>query len=201
MKTWMIISFNVVRCRALLSRSLRKNQPSHVMWMSYSPLLLLKKIKKNSWTHTEPRKRYCFSSAFRERDSRRSETRTNAFHPFFQPNTPPHPPGDTVLRRAPRSLGSALCLLVFRPLPPRLIHIETDTPKASYSTQDSHIVWSVKTDQHDHILYTSSTLSFPYRQSNSNPTLSVTVSVPIIWLKSHRMWNYAEEINQWLMAG
>ncbi len=31
----------------------------------------------------KPRKGYYFLSAFRERDSRRSETWTNAFHPFF----------------------------------------------------------------------------------------------------------------------
>ncbi len=68
--------------------------------MSYSFLLLL---KKTNWKRTETQKRYCFSSAFRESDSRRSETRTNAFHPFFQ-----QPPPPFFLRRAPRSLGSAL---------------------------------------------------------------------------------------------
>ncbi len=74
--------------------------------MSYS-LLFEKKKKKTSWKLTA--KRYCFSSAFRERDSRRSETRTNTFHPLLN-TTPPPPPraGGTVLRRAPRSLGSAL---------------------------------------------------------------------------------------------
>ncbi len=48
--------------------------------MSSSLLLLLKKKKKESLY--EPRKRYCFSSVFRERDSRHSETRTNVSHPF-----------------------------------------------------------------------------------------------------------------------
>ncbi len=70
--------------------------------MSYS---LLFKKKKKRVESVPSRGRDCFSSAFRERDSRRSETRTNAFHPFFHPNPPA---GDTVLRRAPRSLGSPL---------------------------------------------------------------------------------------------
>ncbi len=39
---------------------------------------ILLETKKTSLKHTLPRKRYCFSSAFRERDSRQSETRTNA---------------------------------------------------------------------------------------------------------------------------
>ncbi len=84
LKTWMIISF--------LSPSLRKHQSNDVTWMSYSLLL---ETKESSWKRTEPQKRYCFSSAFRERDSRRSETRTNALVTSIlspQPPAPPPPP-------------------------------------------------------------------------------------------------------------
>ncbi len=41
---------------------------------------LLLETKKTSWKHSEPRKRHCFSSAFRKCNSRLSETRTNVFH-------------------------------------------------------------------------------------------------------------------------
>ncbi len=41
MKTWMIISFNVVCCHTL-----SKNLPNHVTRMLYSLMLLLKKKKK-----------------------------------------------------------------------------------------------------------------------------------------------------------
>ncbi len=96
MKTWMINYFNVVRCHPLYAKS----QSNHVTWTSCSLL-----HEKNPKT-TKPRKRYCLSSAFRERDSRWSKTRTNAFHPYFQSS----PVGDTVLHRAPKSLGSALAV-------------------------------------------------------------------------------------------
>ncbi len=97
MKTWMINYFNAVCCHPLYVKS----QSNHVTWTSYS---LLHETKKK----TEPLKRYCLSSAFREHDSRWSEMRTDAFHPFFHQHPPPPSAGNTVLRRAPKSLGSAL---------------------------------------------------------------------------------------------
>ncbi len=53
-------------CAVTLSST---NQPNHVTWMLSSLLLLLKKKYESLY---EPRKRYCFSSALRERDSRRN---------------------------------------------------------------------------------------------------------------------------------
>ncbi len=50
----------------------------------------------------EKKKRVEEMSAFRERDSGRSETQTNMLHPFFHPNHTLPP------RRATRCLGSAL---------------------------------------------------------------------------------------------
>ncbi len=76
MKTWMINYFNVVRCHPLYVNS----QSNHVTWTSYSFLHEKKHPKKY-----KPWKRSCFSSTFRERESRWSETRTNTFHPFFHP--------------------------------------------------------------------------------------------------------------------
>ncbi len=75
--------------------------------MSYS--LLFEEKNNNKRVESVPsRRRDCFLSAFSERDSRRSETRTNVFHPF-------PPPSDTVLHRAPRSLGSALLWFLWIP--------------------------------------------------------------------------------------
>ncbi len=73
MKTWTINYFYAVRCHLLYV----KCQSNHVTWTLYS---LLRQEKNN-----EPRKRYSFSSTFRERDLGWSETRTNAFQPFFHP--------------------------------------------------------------------------------------------------------------------
>ncbi len=71
-----------------------------------------KQNKKTSWKRTESQKRYCFSSAFHEPDSRQSETWTSSIHPSF--HLSPSPPQKHFLCRAPRSLGSALCVVVDR---------------------------------------------------------------------------------------
>ncbi len=75
MKTWMLISFN-----AVLSPFLRKNQSTHVMWMSYS--LLLKKKQKT--VESVPSHR---DALFLKRIlSARFETewaQTKAFHSFI----------------------------------------------------------------------------------------------------------------------
>ncbi len=66
----------------VLSRSLRKKLPNQVTWMSYSLLLLLKKNESKAyWAAQE-------ILFLHERDSRRSETRTNVFHTFIQPPIP-----------------------------------------------------------------------------------------------------------------
>ncbi len=103
----MIIYFNAVRCHALYVKILQRE--------CRTVSCLKKKKKKTSWKRTA--KRYCFSSTLRERDSRRSETRTNAFHPFISPPPPSPSPAPPLHRRhsfawAPRSLGSALFILI-----------------------------------------------------------------------------------------
>ncbi len=67
-------------CRKALLAFLHKNQSNHVTWMSYSLLL---ETKKTSWKRT---KRHFFSSAFREHDLRRSETRNPPVTQFFKIN-------------------------------------------------------------------------------------------------------------------
>ncbi len=91
-------SFILMRCPVSLSAE--KSAKSCNVNIKQS-LALTKNVNKTSWKHAEPRKRYCFSSAFRVCDSRRSETQTHKCYPFFHPNTP-------VLLWVPRSLGSAL---------------------------------------------------------------------------------------------
>ncbi len=101
LKIRMIISYYAVRCHPRYVKL-----SNYVTWMAYS---LLPKTKKTCWKRSEPRKRQCFASAFCERDSRRSETQTNALATSILSSQTPTP--NKVLRRAPRSLGSALILV------------------------------------------------------------------------------------------
>ncbi len=104
----MIISFNAVRCHLSTNKSVKSCNVNIVQFLDKGSRQ--KKNELKAYRSTEEIV-YCFSSPFREHDSRRSDTRTNAFHPFFHNNHNPPTPTNTVLRRAPRSLGSALGVL------------------------------------------------------------------------------------------
>ncbi len=90
-----------------LSPSLQKNQSNYVTWISYS--LLLEK-KKQSWKYTESWKRWALSASAIWNGTKPKDKCVPSIV-SSQPHTPiPTPP---VLRRAPRSLGSALLTRIF----------------------------------------------------------------------------------------